>query len=191
MKRFSLISLLILICSLPGYSQFWIDFHWDDGRCRQCETMAQSLHMTPKQANDYHKIVHKYGKKIEKEARRDYKHWDKAARKIYDLRIDRDKKVQRILMPSQFRDYVRYSRENPKRIHDYRGWYENPRYTGRRQSPDWRRYEDNYWSFRWDFGPEHRNDRYDNRPYNPSRKRSQEDIRSGRNNSNTNRSGRR
>ena len=63
------------------------------------------------------------------EARRDYRYWDRAARRIYDLRMERDRKIQRILTPAQFNLYVRFVREHPQRIHDYRGWYANPRST--------------------------------------------------------------
>ncbi len=87
-------------------------------------------------------------RKIEKEARRDYRYWDRAARRIYDLRMERDRKIQRILTPAQFNLYVRFVREHPQRIHDYRGWYANPRYPDRRPSHDCRRYEDNYWNYR-------------------------------------------
>ncbi len=160
MKRFSMITLLMLVCSVATYSQIWIAFGWNDSHCRDCEWMERSLRMTDRQARDYHNIVHKYGQKIEKEARKEYKHWDKAYRKIYDLRMDRDRKLQRILSPQQFGLYIRLTREQPIRIHDYRGWYENPRYTGYRILPDWRRYEDTYWSFRWD-GRDYRNYRWD------------------------------
>ena len=94
-------------------------------------------------------LIHKYGQKIEKEARRDYRYWDRAARRIYDLRMERDRKIQRLLTPAQFNLYVRFVREHPQRIHDYRGWYANPRYPDRRPSHDCRRYEDNYWNYRW------------------------------------------
>lgn len=149
MRRLSLFLLLMIAFSLPGYSQFWISFGWNEPHCRSCQWMADALHLTPKQARDYHKTVHKYGEKIEREARRDYRHWDKAAKKIYNLRVERDRKIQRILNPRQFDSYVYYVQERPQRIHDYRGWYENPRYAGRRHSPDWRRYEDQYFSFHW------------------------------------------
>ncbi len=169
----SLIALLILICSIPGYSQFWIEFGWHDPQCRQCMSMAQSLHLSHKQARDYQKVVHKYGQKIEKEARKDYRYWDKSARKIFDLRMDRDRKIQRILSPHQFSYYISYSQERPQRIHDYRGWYENPRYKGYRHSPDWRHLEDRYWSYHWNIKPAPRKEpRYDNRPNNSSSKKS-------------------
>lgn len=63
--------------------------------------------------------------------------------------MERDRKIQRILTPAQFNLYVRFVREHPQRIHDYRGWYANPRYPDRRPSHDCRRYEDNYWNYRW------------------------------------------
>ncbi|MDH6342511.1 hypothetical protein M2480_001133 [Parabacteroides sp. PFB2-12] len=166
MKRLSIIALLLLLCSLPGYSQFWIEFGWHDAQCRQCVSMSQSLRLNPKQARDYQKIVHKYGQKIEKEARRDYKHWDKAARRIYDLRMDRDRKIQRMLNPQQFSMYVHAVQARPQRIHDYNGWYENPRYAGYRHSPDWRRLENQYWNYHWNLKPA---PHYDNRPPQPKK----------------------
>ncbi len=160
MRRFRLISLMIMVGSIAAYSQIWIAFGWNDTHCRECEWMEHSLRMTGRQAHDYHHIVHQYGQKIEKEARKEYRHWDKAYRKIFDLRMDRDRKLQRVLSPQQFGLYVRLTREEPYRIHDYRGWYENPRYYGYQIRPDWRRYEDRYWSFHWD-GRDYRNYRWD------------------------------
>ncbi len=180
-------TLLILICSLPAYSQFWVEFRWNDSNCNECIWMKQALRLTPKQAKEYHKIIHKYGKKIEKEARRDYKHWDKASRRIYDYRMDRDYKIQKLLSPNQFSMYVRLTRERPQRIHDYRGWYENPHYAGRRISPDWRNYDNNYWNYRWDNNPQ-----YNNRPPVPNNNRPQAPNNNRNNNSNnSNRNGRR
>lgn len=149
MKRLSLISLLMILISIPAFSQFWIEFGWNDPYCRQCEQMIEVLRLSPKQTRDYHKIIHNYGKKIEKQARRDYRHWDNAARKIYDLRFDRDRKLQRLLSHQQFDLYLRYTRERPQLIHDHRGWYENPRYASRHHSPDWIRFENNYWGHHW------------------------------------------
>lgn len=149
MKRFSLLCLLAILCSLPAYSQFWIQFGWNEPHCQNCLWMERAMHLPARQAAEYHKIIHRYGQKIEKEARRDYRYWDRAARKIYDLRMERDRRIQRILTPAQFGLYVRFVREHPQRIHDYRGWYANPRYLDRRPSHDCRRYEDNYWNHRW------------------------------------------
>lgn len=149
MKRFSLLCVLAILCSLPAYSQFWISFGWNEPHCQNCLWMEQAMHLPARQAAEYHKIIHKYGQKIEKEARRDYRYWDRAARRIYDLRMERDRKIQRLLTPAQFNLYVRFVREHPQRIHDYRGWYANPRYPDRRPSHDCRRYEDNYWNYRW------------------------------------------
>ena len=149
MKRFSLLCVLAILCSLPAYSQFWISFGWNEPHCQNCLWMEQAMHLPAREAAEYHKIIHKYGQKIEKEARRDYRYWDRAARRIYDLRMERDRKIQRLLTPAQFNLYVRFVREHPQRIHDYRGWYANPRYPDRRPSHDCRRYEDNYWNYRW------------------------------------------
>lgn len=131
MKRFSLLCVLAILCSLPAYSQFWISFGWNEPHCQNCLWMEQAMHLPARQAAEYHKIIHKYGQKIEKEARRDYRYWDRAARRIYDLRMERDRKIQRILTPAQFNLYVRFVRGHPQRIHDYRGWYANPRYPDR------------------------------------------------------------
>lgn len=169
-RRISFICLLGVLCSLSMYGQFWIDFRWNEPHCRSCGWMEDALRLSGSRAAEYHKIIHKYGEKIEREARRDYRYWDKSARKIYDLRIERDRRIQRILSPSQFRMYVRFVREDPKRIHDYRGWYSNPRYPGHRPSHDCRRYEDNYWNYRWDSQDDNhrpgRNDRYESSPNN-------------------------
>ena len=109
MKRFSLLCVLAILCSLPAYSQFWISFGWNEPHCQNCLWMEQAMH----------------------------------------LRMERDRKIQRILTPAQFNLYVRFVREHPQRIHDYRGWYANPRYPDSRPSHDCRRYEDNYWNYRW------------------------------------------
>ena len=116
MKRFSLLCVLAILCSLPAYSQFWISFGWNEPHCQNCLWMEQAMHLPARQAAEYHKIIHKYGQKIEKEARRDYRYWDRAARRIYDLRMERDRKIQRILTPAQFNLYVRFVREHPQRM---------------------------------------------------------------------------
>lgn len=166
--------MMMLVCTMAAYSQFWIEFGWHDSHCRGCDWMIHSLRMTERQARDYQKVVHQYGEKIEREVRRDYKHWNSVYRKIYNWRMDRDHKIERILSPQQFGMYIRYSREDPRLIHDYRGWYDDPRYSGYPIMPDWRRYEDNYWTFRWG-GRDYRNyrwnydNRYDNRDYRDDR----------------------
>lgn len=58
--------------------------------------------MTNRQAAEYHKIIHRYGEKIEREARKHYRYWDQSARKIYKLRMERDRKLQRILRLRSF-----------------------------------------------------------------------------------------
>ena len=75
MKRFSLLCVLAILCSLPAYSQFWISFGWNEPHCQNCLWMEQAMHLPARQAAEYHKIIHKYGQKIEKEARRDYRYW--------------------------------------------------------------------------------------------------------------------
>ena len=71
MKRFSLLCVLAILCSLPAYSQFWISFGWNEPHCQNCLWMEQAMHLPARQAAEYHKIIHKYGQKIEKEARRE------------------------------------------------------------------------------------------------------------------------
>lgn len=126
MKKLSILLIAILFCSLQGHAQFWISFGWNEPLARTASGLEQAIRMTNRQAAEYHKIIHRYGEKIEREARKHYRYWDQSARKIYKLRMERDRKLQRILSPSQFRLYVRFVREAPTRIHDWRGWYNNP-----------------------------------------------------------------
>lgn len=149
MKRLGLLCVLMVLCALPAYSQFWIDFRWEESHCQNCLWMEQSLRLPPRQAAEYHRLVHQYGKKIEKEARRDSRYWDRAARNIYNYRLERDRKIQYVLTPSQFNLYIRYTRERPALIHDYQGWYNNPHYPHYRPSHDCRHYEEDYWNYRW------------------------------------------
>lgn len=149
MKRFILAMLLAVFCSLPAFSQFWIHVEWGAPHCRHCEWMEETLHLLPREAAEYHRIIHKYGERIEREARKEYRHWDKAARKIFELRMERDRQLQRCLTPSQFSLYVRLMREYPQRIHDYKGWYANPKYPHLHPSYDCRKYEHDYWNYRW------------------------------------------
>ena len=156
MKRFSLMMVLALLCSLPAFSQFWINIEWGAPHCRHCEWMENALRLDPYEAAEYHRIIHKYGQRIEKEARREYRHWDKSARRIYELRLERDRKLQRIFTPGQFSLYVRLMRKYPQRIHDYKGWYANPKHPHLHPSHDCRRYEHDYWSYRWpEMRPDH------------------------------------
>lgn len=155
MKRIGLICLLMMVCSLPGYSQFWISFGWNEPHCQSCGWMEEALRLSPREADAYHKIIHTYGQRIEREARRDCRYWDKAASKIYTLRMQRDRKIQRLLSPGQFALYVRFVREHPQRIHDYRGWYQNPHYPHYRPTQVCTRYENNYWKHNWGHGVEH------------------------------------
>lgn len=162
MKRISFICLLIMACSLSGQAQFWIDFGWNEPHCRNCQWMEQALRLQGRQAAKYHETIHKYGQRIEREARRDYRYWDKSARKIYDLRMARDRNIERLLSPSQFRSYIGYIRQDPKRIHDYKNWYNNPSYPGHRPSHDCRQYENTYWSHKWKSdNRRHDDDHYD------------------------------
>lgn len=161
MKRISFICLLILLCGLPGRAQFWISFGWNEPHCQSCLWMEQGMRLNGRQAADYHNIVHKYGQKIEKEARKHYRYWDQSAKKIFNLRMERDRKLQRVLSPSQFRLYVRFVRERPQRIHDYQGWYNNPHYPEYRPSDACWRYEDHYWHNQWEYTNGRWNGRFD------------------------------
>lgn len=169
MKRISLICLLILLCSLPGQAQFWISFGWNEPHCQSCLWMEQAMRLNGRQAADYHNIIHRYGQKIEKEARKHYRYWDQSAKKIFNLRMERDRKLQRVLSPSQFRLYVRFVRENPKRIHDYQGWYNNPHYPEYRPSNVCWRYEDHYWHCQWEYTGGRWNGRFDDGKWYPGK----------------------
>ena len=88
MKRvFMMTCLLVFLCHTPGYSQFWINFGWGDPSCQNCHWMEHALHLNPRQADDYHSIVHKYGRKIEREARRPFSPWANASLNIFTLRF--------------------------------------------------------------------------------------------------------
>lgn len=169
MKRISFICLLILLCSLPGQAQFWISFGWNEPHCQSCLWMEQAMRLNGRQAADYHNIVHKYGQKIEKEARKHYRYWDQSAKKIFNLRMERDRKLQRVLSPSQFRLYVRFVRERPQRIHDYQGWYNNPNYPDYRPSHVCWRYEDHYWYNEWVYSNGRWNGRFDDGKWYPGK----------------------
>ena len=56
MKRFSLLCVLAILCSLPAYSQFWISFGWNEPHCQNCLWMEQAMHLPARQAAEYHKI---------------------------------------------------------------------------------------------------------------------------------------
>lgn len=89
MKKLSILLIAILFCSLQGHAQFWISFGWNEPHCQNCLWMEQAIRMTNRQAAEYHKIIHRYGEKIEREARKHYRYWDQSARKIYKLRMER------------------------------------------------------------------------------------------------------
>ena len=59
MKRFSLMMVLALICSLPAFSQFWINIEWGAPHCRHCEWMENALRLDPYEAAEYHRIIHR------------------------------------------------------------------------------------------------------------------------------------
>ena len=161
MKKVSFIFILVLLFSIQGHAQFWISFGWNEPHCQNCLWMEQAIRMNNRQAADYHRIIHKYGQKIEKEARKHYRYWDQSARAIFKLRMERDRRLQRILSPSQFRLYVRFVREVPTRIHDYQGWFNNPTYSHYRPSDICFRYEDHYWHSDWEYAGNRWSNRFD------------------------------
>lgn len=57
MKRLAWIGFLVLLFTLPAYSQFWIHFEWNAPGCQECRWMEQTLHMSPPVAQEYHKII--------------------------------------------------------------------------------------------------------------------------------------
>ena len=75
MKKLSILLIAILFCSLQGHAQFWISFGWNEPHCQNCLWMEQAIRMTNRQAAEYHKIIHKYGRKIEHEALKDCRYW--------------------------------------------------------------------------------------------------------------------
>ena len=149
MKRIILMSLLVWFLSLPGYGQFWVKFEWGIASCPECRWMESALHLPPSAAREYQRIIHSYGKRIEREARRDCRHWDRSAKRIFDLRMERDRHLQALMDYGQFNLYVRLIRETPKRIHDYIGWYNNPYCPDFHPTHDCYWYEDAYWHGTW------------------------------------------
>ena len=121
MKRIILMSLLVWFLSLPGYGQFWVKFEWGIASCPECRWMES----------------------------RDCRHWDRSAKRIFDLRMERDRHLQALMDYNQFNLYVRLIRETPKRIHDYIGWYNNPYYPDFHPTHDCYWYEDAYWYGTW------------------------------------------
>ena len=83
--------------------------------------------------------------------------------------MERDRKLQRVLSPSQFRLYVRFVRERPQRIHDYQGWYNNPNYPDYRPSHVCWRYEDHYWYNEWVYSNGRWNGRFDDGKWYPGK----------------------
>lgn len=83
--------------------------------------------------------------------------------------MERDRKLQRVLSPSQFRLYVRFVRERPQRIHDYQGWYNNPHYPEYRPSNVCWRYEDHYWHNQWEYTNGRWNGHFDDGKWYPGK----------------------
>lgn len=162
MKRGIIISLIfVLTTCFQAFSQIWVHFEWGKHDCRECAWMCSSLHLSPRAQIEYQKIIHKYGKKIEKEALRDYYYWDRSAERIYKYRMQRDRELQRLMNPAQFRQFIRLARTRPIRIHDYRGWYMNPHHPDWHPSYDCYRWEDSYWDCRWDYVDGHWHSHFD------------------------------
>ncbi len=169
MKRFALISFLVLLFTFPAKSQFWIHFEWNAPVCEQCRWMEEELYLPYSVACEYQHIIHKYGRKIEREARRNCSYWDNSARRIYRLRMERDRRLQRILTPRQFEIYIYHIRHNPRIIHDYVGWFDNPNYPNYRPSRDCFWYEDSYWRGDWRYDSGHWNCHFDSHSWYPGK----------------------
>lgn len=145
-------ALLFTLVGITGANaQFWLEFNWGDAHCNSCIWMQQAMRLSDRQMKEYHHIIHQYGRKIEVEARREHKYWDRSAERIYKFRMERDRKLQKLLSNDQFRLFIRFVREEPKRIHDWYGWYKNPRYPDYHPSSICCRYEDRYWHCQWEY----------------------------------------
>lgn len=160
MKRISLILICMMMMTWPAYSQFWISINWENPHCEQCMWMEQALHLYGRRAADYHRIIHKYGKKIEREARRSTRYWEASAERIFALRMERDRALQLILNPEEFRLYVRFIRESPVRIHDYQGWFRHPHHPEFHPSLRCLEFEDHYWTSTWHYRGGHWNNHF-------------------------------
>ena len=169
MKRWSIVLMIVLLSYLQGHAQFWISFGWNEPYCESCHWMENAIRMTDYQAAEYHKIIHRYGERIEQEACRPYRYWDQVAEKIYRLRMERDRKLQHILSPKQFHLYVDLIREVPTRIHDWRGWFNNPHYPEYHPSNICYRYEDHYWHSRWEYSNKRWSNHFDHNKWFPGK----------------------
>ena len=169
MKRWSIVLMIVLLSYLQGHAQFWISFGWNEPHCESCHWMENAIRMTDYQAAEYHKIIHRYGERIEQEACRPYRYWDQVAEKIYRLRMERDRKLQHILSPKQFHLYVDLIRELPTRIHDWRGWFNNPHYPEYHPSNICYRYEDYYWHSRWEYSNKRWSNHFDHNKWFPGK----------------------
>lgn len=149
MKRFFIVALLTLLCSIQGYSQFEAGLNWKDKNCGTCIWMARALGLPEGDFDKFRKIVHKHGQNIEKAALRSFEDWDKYAKQVYDNRMCRDRKIQRLVTAQQFELYQKYVRENPRRVHDYREWYNDPYFRGTRPTHIVAGYEELYWNHVW------------------------------------------
>lgn len=160
MKKISILAFILALC-LPGYAQWKVNFDWSDLDCSYCLWMENTIGMSDRQASEYQYIVHQYGKRIERETNRNYRHWDQVAENIYKLRMARDSRLQDILSPAQFHLYITLSREQPIRIHDWNGWFNARRYVHSYPSSICYRYEDHYWHSSWEFVRNHWHPRFD------------------------------
>ncbi|MGM9759617.1 MAG: hypothetical protein ACI30I_05815 [Parabacteroides sp.] len=163
MKRISLFLICLMLCGMPGFGQVWVSINWAAPHCDNCLWMEHALHLHGKRAADYHRIIHKYGEKIEREACRASHYWEESAERIFNLRMERDRALQRLLSPAEFGLYVRFIRESPTRAHDYRNWY-HARRPEFRPSHHCMAYEDHYWNSKWSYKQGRWNNHYERKP---------------------------
>ncbi len=169
MKKVVCLCCFIVMCICASAQQIWINIDWNKKHCDDCLWMQSTLHLPMGKAARYHDIIHDYGRRIAREIERGYHDWDRVALRIYKLRMERDRQLQRLLSPDEFRMFLRFSREFPLRIHDCRGWFNysgDPHY---KPSLDCRRYEDNYWHHEWIYGNGCWKGRFDNGKWYPGK----------------------
>lgn len=144
---------LVLIFLLPGKQSF-SQYHYQRQPlpCQECEQMARSMHLSGRQAIEYHKIIHRYSTRIQIEIRKSNGNWDRASRRIYDLRIERDRKLQALLQADQFNVFFRLCCEVPSRIHDRRLWIPRSYYANRPPRPHQPWDDGIWWKGRYEYG---------------------------------------
>lgn len=127
-RKWIILLILTFIYSSYSYSQLGLNRHRP---CRDCDWMTHSLHLSDNKAKAYYTIIHSYSAKIEKEMRYANRNPKRADLKIRQLRIERERKIQNILTPAQFRLYVRFCKERISRIHEQLRWFNNSQYHHR------------------------------------------------------------